>query len=123
MEPHQEEEDIVSQIMDPSRGGQNHENQRYRGDRGCKLEDPTFDGADTNECLVRMDCFFRVSDILVGEKLDYAVLGLIGEALTWFEWWKAQSAFNTWLRFKQDLLKCFELGVTSNPLMLLLQVK
>jgi len=39
---------------------------------------------------VRMDHFFQVSNILVGEKLDYAVLGLMVEALTWFEWWEAQ---------------------------------
>jgi len=48
---------------------------------GRKLEIPTFDGADTNGWLVRMDRFFRVSDILVGEKLDYMVIGLMGEAL------------------------------------------
>jgi len=70
-----------------------------------------------------IDRFFRVSKISVGEKLDYAVLGLMGEALTWFEWWEAQSTFHTWLRFKQDLLKRFELGAASNPLASLLQVK
>jgi len=88
-EPHQEEEDTVSQIVDPGGGGQNHRNTCYRGDGGCKSEVPTFDGADLNGWLVRMDRFFRVSNIPVGEKLDYAVLGLMGEALTWFEWWEA----------------------------------
>jgi len=70
-----------------------------------------------------MDRFFRVSNIPVGEKLDYAVLGLMGEALTWFEWWEAQSTFHTLLRFKQDLLKRFEPGAVSNLLAPLLQVK
>jgi len=77
-EPHKEEEDTASQIADPRGGGQNRENSHYRGDGGCKLEVPTFDGADTNEWLVRIDRFFLVSNIPVGEKLDYAVLGLMG---------------------------------------------
>ena len=79
----------MPQIVDPGGGGQNRENQHYRGDGGRKLEVPTFDGADTNGWLVRMDHFFRVSDIPVGEKLDYAVLGLMGEALPWFGWWES----------------------------------
>jgi len=64
-----------------------------------------------------------VSNIPVGEKLDYAVLGLMGETLMWFEWWKTQSTFHTWLRFKHDLLKRFEPGAVSNPLVPMLQVK
>jgi len=40
-----------------------------------------------------------------------------------FEWWEAQSTFHTWLRFNLDLLKRFEPGTTSNPLVPLLQVK
>jgi len=82
MEPNQEEEDTASQIEDPGRGGQNRENLRYRGDEGRKLEVPTFDGADTNKWLVRVGRFFQVSDILVGKKLDYVVLRLMGEALS-----------------------------------------
>jgi len=70
-----------------------------------------------------MDRFFRVLNIPVGEKLDYSVLRLMGETLVWFEWWEAQSTFHTWLRFKQDLLKRFEPGAASNPLVPLLQVK
>ena len=60
--------------------------------------------------------FLSMLNISVGEKLDYAVLGLMGKALTWFEWWEAQSTFHTWLRFKRDLLKRFEPGEASNPL-------
>jgi len=67
--------------------------------------------------------FLSVSDISVEEKLDYAMLGLVREALTWFEWWEAKLTFHTWLCFKQDLLKRFEPGATSNPLAPLLQVK
>jgi len=122
-EPHQEEEDTASQIANLGGGGQNRGNLRYRGNGRHKLEVPTFDGVDPNGWLVRMDCFFRVSNIPVGEKLNYAVLGLMGEAFTWFEWWEAQSTFHTWLRFKQDLLKRFEPGATLNPLVPLLQVK
>jgi len=122
-EPHQEEEDTTSQIADPSGGGQNRGNPRYRGNGGRKLEVLTFDGAYLNGWLVRIDRFFWVSDIPMGEKLHYAVLGLMGEALTWFAWWEAQSTFHTWLRFKLDLLKRFEPGAASNPLVLLLQVK
>ena len=59
----------------------------------------------------------------MGEKLEYVVLALHGEALTWFEWWETQLTFPTWLRFKQDLLKRFEPGATSNPLASLLKVK
>jgi len=120
---HQEEEDTASQIADPGGRGQNRGNLRYRGDEGRKLEVPTFDGVYPNGWLVRMDRFFWVSNILVGEKLDYAVLGLMGEALTRFKWWEAQSTFHTWLRFKQNMLKCFEPGATSNLLVPLLQVK
>ena len=85
-EPHKEEKDTASQIMDPGGGGQNRGNPYYRDDGGRKLEVPTFNGADTNGWLVRMDRFFRVSNIPVGEKLDYTVLGLMGKALTWFKW-------------------------------------
>jgi len=70
-----------------------------------------------------MDRFFRVSNIPKGEQLDYAVLGLVGKLLTWFEWWEAQSTFHTSFRFKQDLLKRFEPGAASYPLAPLLQVK
>jgi len=119
---HQEEEDTVSQIADLDEGGQNRENLHYRVDER-KLEVITFNGADPNGWLVRTDRFFRVSNIPVGEKLDYAVLGLMGKAFTWFEWWETQSTFHTWLCFKQDLLKCFEPGATSNLLAPLLQVK
>jgi len=70
-----------------------------------------------------MDRFFQVSNILMGEKLDYVALGLMEKALTWFKWWKTQSTFHTWLRFKQDLMKHFKLGAASNPLAPLLQVK
>jgi len=59
----------------------------------------------------------------VGEKLEYVVLALHGEALMWFEWWESQSTFHTWLRFKQDLLKRFEPRAASNPLAPLLKVK
>jgi len=48
MEPHQEEEDTTSQIVNLGGGGQNGRNPRYKGDGGHKLEVPTFDGANTN---------------------------------------------------------------------------
>jgi len=57
-EPHQEEEDTTSQIADPSGGGQNRGNPRYRGNGGRKLEVLTFDGAYLNGWLVRIDRFF-----------------------------------------------------------------
>ena len=80
-EPYQEKENIASQIVDSSGGGQNRGNLRYRGDEGHKLRVPTFDGVDTNGWLVRMDRFFQVSNIPVREKLNYAVLGLMGRIL------------------------------------------
>jgi len=87
------------------------------------MEIPPFDGSDANGWLVIIDCYFWISGIPVGEKLEYVVLALHGKALTWFEWWESHSSFHTWIRFEQDLLKRFEPGVASNPLALLLKVK
>jgi len=70
-----------------------------------------------------MDRYFQVSNIPVAKKLEYVVLTLHGEAITWFEWWESQSSFHTWIRFKQDLLKRFEPGAASNPMASLLKVK
>jgi len=104
-------------------GERTHDPLLHKSDFNRRIEIPPFDGTDTSGWLVRIDWYFRVSSIPVGEKLEYVVLALHGEALTWFEWWESQSTFHTWLRFKQDLLKLFEPGTTSNPLAPLLKVK
>jgi len=114
-------EDHDSHIKDPG-GGQRREVTPNKGDYNRRLEGPPFDGSDASGWLVRIDRFFRISGIPVSKKLEYVVLAFHGEALTWFEWWEAQSSFHTWLRFKQDLLCCFEPGAASNPLALLLKV-
>jgi len=67
----------------------------HKSDFNRSIEIPPFDGTDVRGWLVRIDRYFRVSSIPVGEKLEYAVLALHGEALTWFEWWESQSTFHT----------------------------
>jgi len=118
---HRDDEDH-SQIDDPGRG-RHCEHAPNRVDSNRRVEIPPFDCSDASGWLVWIDRFFRISGIPVGEKLEYVVLALHGKALTWFEWWESQTSFHTWLRFKQDLLKRFELGAASNPLAPFLKVK
>jgi len=119
-EPHGDDKDSH---LEETGGGQRHNHSQSKGDGNRKIEITPFDRIDASCWLVRVDRFFRISGIQVGEKLEHAVLALHGEALTWFEWWETQLTFPTWLRFKQDLLKRFEPGAASNPLAPLLKVK
>jgi len=117
-----EDDDGTSHVEDPGRG-LHRDPPPNKGDFNRRVEIPPFDGSDASGWLVRIDRYFRVSGIPVSEKLEYAVLALHGEALTWFEWWESQSSFHTWLRFKQDVLRRFEPGAASNPLAPLLRVR
>ena len=111
---HFEGEEGKSRADDPGEGHQR--DSQPKGDFNRRVKILSFDGSDASGWLVRMDRYFRILGIPVGEKMDYAVLALHSEALTWFEWWESQSAFHTWLHFKHDLLKHFEPGAASNPL-------
>ncbi|XLS59131.1 hypothetical protein HN51_008886 [Arachis hypogaea] len=121
-QPTPETEGGHSRNDDPGGGRRRHPIPN-RGDGNRSVDIPSFDGSDPSGWLVQMDRYFRISEIPVGDKLEYAVLALHGEALTWFEWWESQSTFHTWIRFKQDLLKRFEPGAAANPLAPLLRVK
>lgn len=120
--PQQDSSGGNSRINDPG-GGRQRDPPPNRGDLNRRVDIPSFDSSDASGWLVRMDRYFRISRIQVEEKLEYAVLALHGEALTWFEWWESQSTFPSWIRFKQDLLKRFEPGADANPLAPLLQVR
>jgi len=55
--------------------------------------------------------------------MEYAAMTLTGKTLTWFEWWEEQTAFPTWTRFKQHILKRFQPVVATNPIGPLLGVQ
>ncbi|XP_072059552.1 uncharacterized protein [Arachis hypogaea] len=88
-----------------------------------KLDLPVFSGEDPNGWLVRMERYFRVIGVVLAQRLDFATMALEGEALTWFEWWEEYTPFQTWRRFKEDLLKRFQPGAALNPMAPLLEVK
>ncbi|QHO46404.1 hypothetical protein S83_019520 [Arachis hypogaea] len=88
-----------------------------------KLDLPVFSGEDPNGWLVRMERYFRVIGVVPAQRLDFATMALEGEALTWFEWWEEYTPFQTWRRFKEDLLKRFQPGAALNPMAPLLEVK
>jgi len=126
-QPHEhfEEEDGDSHADDLSGVCHRDFPSKGEGDFNWRVEISPFDGLDASGWLIRIDCYFRISGIPVGENLEYVVLALHGKVLMWFEWRESQSSFYIWLCFKQDLLKCFELGAASNPLapLLLLDIK
>ena len=72
---------------------------------------------------MRVERFFRISDVEDYDKMDLVLLAMEGKALIWFQWWEEQVPFPTWGEFKEDLMKRFQPGVARNPYGSLLRVK
>jgi len=88
-----------------------------------RIELPTFEREDICEWFVCIERYFRLARVATTKKVEYAAMALTGKALTWFEWWKEQTIFLAWTRFKQYILKRFQLVATTNPIGPLLEVK
>ena len=88
-----------------------------------RIELPTFKGEDICEWLVCIERYFRLARVTTVKKMEYAAMTLTGKTLTWFEWWEEQTAFPTWTRFKQHILKRFQPVVATNPIGPLLGVQ
>ncbi|RYR73549.1 hypothetical protein Ahy_A02g007936 [Arachis hypogaea] len=107
------------------RGGNNNEGEteQRRFEPTRKLDIPIFSGDDANGWLVKMERYFRVAQVALAERMNFVTLALEGEALAWMEWLEEYTPFQTWRRFKEDLLKRFQPGAALNPMAPLLEVK
>lgn len=54
-----------------------------------------------------MECYFRISNFLESEKLDWVSVHLAGDALGWYHWEVNRVPFQSWFHFKDRLLLRF----------------
>ena len=92
-------------------------------DLGRRLHFLIFSGDNAYGWVVRVECYFCINGVDDDEKIKLALVTMEGEALVWYEWWETQVPYPTWRKFKEDLVKQFQPGVTRNPMGPLLNLK
>jgi hypothetical protein len=126
---HGNEEDDWSDQSAVSTGSRRRTNRNNGGRRlnlggGRKrLEIPIFKGEDAYGWLVRVERYFRLTEIRMQDRVDAVVLALEEKALNWFQWWEEQTPLRTWEEFKIAVLRRFQPGILQNPLGPLLSLK
>ncbi|MCI64544.1 1-phosphatidylinositol-3-phosphate 5-kinase-like protein, partial [Trifolium medium] len=67
----------------------------YAGGRK-RLEIPIFKGDDAYGWFVRVECYFRLNEVCMQDKVDMVVLAMEEKALNWFQWWEEQTPLRNW---------------------------
>lgn len=77
-------------------------NWKYR-----KLDMPLFDGQDPDGWILRVERYFSFYRLNEEEKMEAAVVGMEGEALSWYQWEHRRRPIRIWVELKELLLKQF----------------
>ncbi|KAK4280771.1 hypothetical protein QN277_012349 [Acacia crassicarpa] len=100
------------------------EEARSDTNRHRKLELPLFDGEDPLGWIFRVERYFAVCGVSHQDKMDTAVVGLEGKAVTWFQWLEARTPVKSWPELKTEIIErfhCKQAGDEYEQLMALRQ--
>lgn len=77
-------------------------NWKYR-----KLDMPLFDGEDPDGWILRVERYFSFYRLSEEEKMEAAIVGMEGEALSWYQWEHRRRPIRVWAELRELLLKQF----------------
>ncbi|XP_057252042.1 uncharacterized protein LOC130592021 [Beta vulgaris subsp. vulgaris] len=83
-------------------GGPGGGNRRYR-----KLDMPLFDGKEPDDWVVKAERYFNFYYLTEAEKMEAAVVGLEGDALSWYNWEHRRRPINRWSELRKLVLQQF----------------
>ena len=88
-----------------------------------KLEIPLFHGEDAFSWLDKIERYFAVKGVPEEQWLYAVKLAIEGKAVTWFQWWEENAAFQSWPIFKNAITKHFHPVLVQNSFEVMLSMK
>lgn len=68
---------------------------------------PLFDGKDPDGWILRVERYFNFYQLNEEERMEAAIVGMEGEALSWYQWEHRRRPIRVWMELKDLLLKQF----------------
>ena len=77
------------------------------------MELPVFGGENPDGWVYQKERYFLLMHINEQQMLETTIIGLDGDALTWFQWENQRQPITSWVNLKQQLLRFRSLPVGS----------